>query len=216
MGYFYPIILDPVLIPVQVQSDLVLQGCLFLFLVCLSLPASASGLCCSRSAQPTGASCEAPSIAVITSTISSIVPLFPRYLAYFSPTSKNSPQLLSPPTSSLLSPLFSSCSTIDILLPRSPYLSLFCIVFGQTRRATPTRDTILVLHTLELFGTRHPSSQVPTSRLVIPYLLQSSLAGLAPILESSYNHIPCDLLPPAFVESYTFVYKPVSGASRQL
>lgn len=111
-GYFYPIILDPVLIPVQVQSDLVVQGCLFLFLVCLSLPAC---ICCSRSAQPTGASCEAPTpIAVITSstsTISSIVPLFPRYLAL--PTSPPPPKtplnsLLSPPTSSLFSPLLFS------------------------------------------------------------------------------------------------------------
>ncbi|KAJ0143564.1 hypothetical protein HZ326_13599 [Fusarium oxysporum f. sp. albedinis] len=131
------------------------------------------------------------------------------------------PHLQKLPSTPLTSHIFSLVSSLLLLLnnrhtPPSFSVSLFCIVFGQTRRATPTRDTILVLHTLELFGTRHPSSQVPTSRLVIPYLLQSSLAGLAPILESSYNHIPCDLLPPAFVESYTFVYKPVSGASRQL
>ncbi|KAI1067315.1 hypothetical protein LB506_003999 [Fusarium annulatum] len=169
-GYFYPIILDPVLIPVQVQSDLVVQGCF-------------------RSAQPTGASCEAPtSIAVITSstsTISSIVPLFPRYLAL--PTSPPPPKtplnsLLSYPTSSLFSPLL-LINNRHTPPSFSVSLSLSCIVFAKL-------DVRLQL----LFGTRHPSSQVPTSRPVIPYLLQSSLAGLAPILESSYNRIPCDLL----------------------
>ncbi|KAI1017066.1 hypothetical protein LB504_007013 [Fusarium proliferatum] len=180
-GYFYPIILDPVLIPVQVQSDLVVQGCLFLF---LRLIYAAVGR---RNRQV-----PVHKHHIIHSSPS--IPTIP-CLAYFSPTSKNSPQL--PP---LTSHIFSLLSSPLLLLnnrhtPPSFSVSLSVLhCFGQTRRATPTRDTILVLHTLELFGTRHPSSQVPTSRPVIPYLLQSSLAGLAPVLESSYNRIPCDLL----------------------
>ncbi|KAI1041861.1 hypothetical protein LB505_007674 [Fusarium chuoi] len=155
---------------------------------CSRLFVSVSGLsepACLHLLQSVGATdrCQFPSIPTIPC------------LAYFSPTSKNSPQL--PP---LTSHIFSLLSSPLLLInnrhtPPSFSVSLSVLhCFGQTRRATPTRDTILVLHTLELFGTRHPSSQVPTSRPVIPYLLQSSLAGLAPVLESSYNRIPCDLL----------------------
>lgn len=133
IGYLYPIILDPILIPAQPDLVVQSQGCLSVF---VSVPVPVSVLFCPvsflsmqvESAKPTGASCEAPFVITGRQSVSALVP-YHSHDTYFSP---HLPLQLFSDLPHLLSSLLSS-----LPLPRTsslPYSPLFCLVLCSLHR----------------------------------------------------------------------------------